>query len=67
MTGLLKKDLYYIQEYGIAYLPVLLLFCLFGGGVSGAYAMMLAGAPSPTTRGGGTAMRPCCPAGQGRS
>ena len=42
MTGLLKKDLYYIQEYGIAYLPVLLLFCLFGGGVSGAYAMMLA-------------------------
>ncbi|MCI9037400.1 MAG: ABC-2 transporter permease [Oscillospiraceae bacterium] len=42
MTGLLKKDLYYIQEYGIAYLPVLLLFCLLGGGVSGAYAMMLA-------------------------
>lgn len=40
MTGLLKKDLYYIREYGVAYLPLLLLLSL--SGVGGAYAMTLA-------------------------
>lgn len=42
MRGLMKKDLWYIKEYGPAYLPLFLLFCLLPGVESAAYVMMLA-------------------------
>lgn len=42
MVGLLRKDFYYIRDYGRAYLPLLLIFCLAPGALGGAYALTLA-------------------------
>lgn len=41
MVGLLRKDFYYIRDYGRAYLPLLAL-CLAPGFLGGAYALTLA-------------------------
>lgn len=42
MRGLLWKDWYYIREYGRAYVPLLVIFCLIPGSLGGAYALALA-------------------------
>lgn len=44
MTGLLRKDLYYVKAYAWPYLPLLALLCLSPGAMGPAYAMALAGA-----------------------
>lgn len=42
MTGLLRKDLYYVKAYAWPYLPLLALLCLSPGVMGPAYAMALA-------------------------
>lgn len=42
MTGLLRKDLYYVKAYAWPYLPLLALLCLSPGAMGPAYAMALA-------------------------
>lgn len=41
MTGLLRKDLYYVKAYAWPYLPLLALLCLSPGAMGPAYAMAL--------------------------
>ena len=42
MTGLLRKDLYYVKAYAWPYLPLLALLCLSPGAMGPAYTMALA-------------------------
>ena len=42
MTGLLRKDLYYMKAYAWPYLPLLALLCLSPGAMGPAYTMALA-------------------------